>query len=120
MAALPSPRSGSCQIQGACWRRISRNCTPGPAGGYRRAGGAAGLARRRFHHRADDRRRWRRYHRLGAVHSKSMALAGAVYPAIARLGQPEDIAGLAVLLASRAGAFITGQMIVADGGVTIA
>ena len=37
-----------------------------------------------------------------------------------RLGQPEDIAGLAVLLASRAGAFITGQMIVADGGVTIA
>lgn len=37
-----------------------------------------------------------------------------------RLGEPDDIAGLALLLASRAGAFITGQTIVADGGVTIA
>lgn len=36
-----------------------------------------------------------------------------------RLGEPDDIAGLAVLLASQAGAFITGQMIVADGGITI-
>ena len=36
-----------------------------------------------------------------------------------RLGDPDDIAGIAVLLASRAGAFITGQVIVADGGVTI-
>jgi dehydrogenase/reductase SDR family protein 4 len=33
-----------------------------------------------------------------------------------RLGQPEDIAGAALLLASPAGAFITGQMIVVDGG----
>lgn len=33
-----------------------------------------------------------------------------------RLGQPEDIAGAAVLLASKAGAFITGQTIVVDGG----
>jgi len=37
-----------------------------------------------------------------------------------RLGEPEDIAGIAVMLASRAGAFTTGQLIVADGGVTIA
>ena len=37
-----------------------------------------------------------------------------------RLGEPEDIAGIAVMLASRAGAFITGQLLVADGGVTIA
>jgi NAD(P)-dependent dehydrogenase (short-subunit alcohol dehydrogenase family) len=36
-----------------------------------------------------------------------------------RLGQPEDIAGAAVLLASRAGAFITGQTIVVDGGMMI-
>jgi len=36
-----------------------------------------------------------------------------------RLGQPEDIAGAALLLASRAGAFITGQTIVVDGGVMI-
>jgi NAD(P)-dependent dehydrogenase (short-subunit alcohol dehydrogenase family) len=37
-----------------------------------------------------------------------------------RIGEPKDIAGIAVFLASEAGAFITGQMIVADGGVTIA
>ena len=37
-----------------------------------------------------------------------------------RLGQPEDIAGAAVLLASRAGAYITGQTLVVDGGVMIA
>ena len=36
-----------------------------------------------------------------------------------RLGQPEDIAGAALLLASRAGAFITGQTIVVDGGTMI-
>jgi NAD(P)-dependent dehydrogenase (short-subunit alcohol dehydrogenase family) len=36
-----------------------------------------------------------------------------------RIGEPDDIGGIAVLLASRAGAFITGQTIVADGGVTI-
>jgi NAD(P)-dependent dehydrogenase (short-subunit alcohol dehydrogenase family) len=33
-----------------------------------------------------------------------------------RLGGPEDLKGLVVLLASQAGAFITGQTIVADGG----
>ena len=37
-----------------------------------------------------------------------------------RLGDPDDIGGIAVFLASRAGNFITGQTIVADGGVTIA
>jgi dehydrogenase/reductase SDR family protein 4 len=37
-----------------------------------------------------------------------------------RIGEPEDIAGLAVFLASRAGSFVTGQSIVADGGRTIA
>ena len=36
-----------------------------------------------------------------------------------RLGQPRDIGGIAVFLASDAAAFITGQCIVADGGVTI-
>lgn len=38
---------------------------------------------------------------------------------LGRIGDPDDIGGIAVLLASRAGAFITGQAIVADGGVTI-
>lgn len=36
-----------------------------------------------------------------------------------RLGEPEDIAGVALFLASAAGAYVTGQTIVADGGETI-
>ena len=39
---------------------------------------------------------------------------------LARLGEPEDIAGAALLLASPAGRYITGQTIVVDGGVTAA
>ncbi len=38
---------------------------------------------------------------------------------LGRAGEPEDIAGVVVFLASPAGRFITGQNIVADGGVTI-
>jgi NAD(P)-dependent dehydrogenase (short-subunit alcohol dehydrogenase family) len=37
-----------------------------------------------------------------------------------RIGEPADIGAIAVFLASRAAAFITGQTIVADGGITIA
>jgi dehydrogenase/reductase SDR family protein 4 len=36
-----------------------------------------------------------------------------------RLGEPRDIGGIAVFLACDAAAFVTGQCIVADGGVTI-
>jgi len=36
-----------------------------------------------------------------------------------RIGEPDEIAGTAVFLASRAGSFVTGQTIVVDGGVTI-
>src|SRR2546421_2768030 len=36
-----------------------------------------------------------------------------------RLGEPRDIGGIALFLASDAAAFVTGQCIVADGGVTI-
>ncbi|HMN80663.1 MAG TPA: SDR family oxidoreductase [Burkholderiaceae bacterium] len=36
-----------------------------------------------------------------------------------RIGEPDEIAGAAVFLASRAGTFVTGQSIVVDGGVTI-
>lgn len=39
---------------------------------------------------------------------------------LARLGDPEDLAGAAVFLAAPAGAWITGQTITVDGGVTIA
>jgi NAD(P)-dependent dehydrogenase (short-subunit alcohol dehydrogenase family) len=37
--------------------------------------------------------------------------------ALKRIGDPDDIGGVAVFLASKAGAFVTAQMIVADGGV---
>jgi NAD(P)-dependent dehydrogenase (short-subunit alcohol dehydrogenase family) len=40
------------------------------------------------------------------------------YP-IGRLGEVDDVAGVAVMLASRAGSFISGQTIVIDGGTTI-
>jgi NAD(P)-dependent dehydrogenase (short-subunit alcohol dehydrogenase family) len=36
-----------------------------------------------------------------------------------RIGEPDEIAGAAVYLASAASAFMTGQSIVIDGGVTI-
>ena len=36
-----------------------------------------------------------------------------------RIGQPKDIGGVAAFLACEAGAFVTGQMIVVDGGVTV-
>ena len=39
---------------------------------------------------------------------------------LGRIGGPDDIGGIAAFLASPAAAFITGQTIVADGGVTIA
>jgi len=40
------------------------------------------------------------------------------YP-IGRLGTVDDVSGVAVMLASRAGSFISGQTIVVDGGTTI-
>jgi NAD(P)-dependent dehydrogenase (short-subunit alcohol dehydrogenase family) len=36
-----------------------------------------------------------------------------------RIGEPVDIAGAAVFLASQASSFITGQVLVVDGGVTV-
>lgn len=36
-----------------------------------------------------------------------------------RIGEPVDIAGAAVFLASKASAFMTGQVLVVDGGVTV-
>ncbi|MCF3630800.1 SDR family oxidoreductase [Thalassospiraceae bacterium LMO-SO8] len=46
---------------------------------------------------------------------EARARAEAAYP-LGRLGEPEDIAGMAILLASDAGSFITGQTLVVDGG----
>lgn len=36
-----------------------------------------------------------------------------------RIGEPDEIAGAAVYLASKAGAYMTGQMMVVDGGATV-
>ncbi|NBT42126.1 MAG: SDR family oxidoreductase, partial [Alphaproteobacteria bacterium] len=39
--------------------------------------------------------------------------------ALGRLGSPDDIAGAAIYLASRAGAWTTGQTLIIDGGWAI-
>ena len=49
---------------------------------------------------------------------ETLAMAESTTP-LRRIGEPDDIAGAAVMLASRAGNWITGQVIVIDGGVTI-
>jgi NAD(P)-dependent dehydrogenase (short-subunit alcohol dehydrogenase family) len=49
--------------------------------------------------------------------------AGKVFAArtpLGRLGEPEDIAGVVAFLASDAARFVTGQTLVADGGVMVA
>ena len=37
---------------------------------------------------------------------------------LARIGRPEDVAGLAIFLASRAGSYLTATVIPLDGGIT--
>jgi len=46
------------------------------------------------------------------------ARAVSSYP-LRRIGEPDEVAGAAIFLASRAGGFVTGQVLVVDGGVTI-
>lgn len=50
---------------------------------------------------------------------ENRAKALAAYP-LGRLGEPEDVAGAAVFLAARSGAWITGQTLVVDGGTSAA
>jgi NAD(P)-dependent dehydrogenase (short-subunit alcohol dehydrogenase family) len=38
---------------------------------------------------------------------------------LGRIGEPEDMAGVAIYLSSRAGAYVTGQVIPVDGGITV-
>ena len=42
------------------------------------------------------------------------------YAPLQRIGTTDEVAGAAILLASKPGAFITGQVITMDGGITIA
>jgi NAD(P)-dependent dehydrogenase (short-subunit alcohol dehydrogenase family) len=48
---------------------------------------------------------------------KLLAEREALLP-LGRIGEPDEIGGIALMLASKAGAFITGQVITADGGET--
>jgi NAD(P)-dependent dehydrogenase (short-subunit alcohol dehydrogenase family) len=50
--------------------------------------------------------------------AETLAKAETATP-LRRIGEPDDIAGAAVFLASPAGRWMTGQVIVIDGGVTI-
>ena len=52
--------------------------------------------------------------------NEKMRSAREAITPLRRLGEADEIGGIAVFLASKAGSFITGQTIVADGGVTIA
>lgn len=49
---------------------------------------------------------------------KTLKLATSTTPLL-RIGEPDEIAGAAVFLASKAGSYMTGQTIVVDGGATI-
>ena len=50
------------------------------------------------------------------VQNPSLSKGYTMRAALSRIGKPEDIAGVATLLASEESSFITGQCLVADGG----
>ena len=53
---------------------------------------------------------------LGAALNHDYTAAAAANPR-KRVGTPEDIAGLAIFLSSRAGAYTVGETITSDGGI---
>ncbi len=54
----------------------------------------------------------------GDVENTDWDALGAMNPR-GRVGTPEDIAGLAIFLSSRAGAFTVGEIITCDGGIVV-
>ena len=50
--------------------------------------------------------------------AETLKLRTATTP-LRRIGEPDEVAGAAIFLASQAGSFVTGQSVVVDGGVTI-
>jgi len=54
----------------------------------------------------------------GDVEGTDWDALGATMPR-GRIGTPEDIAGLAIFLSSRAGAFTVGEVITCDGGAVV-
>src|SRR6478736_4052024 len=56
---------------------------------------------------------------VGSSHiaAYNMSKASESKAALKRIGQPDEIGGVAVFLASKAGNFVCGQTIIADGGV---
>jgi len=55
--------------------------------------------------------------KMMAATLKAMGDAIADAAPLRRIGQPEDMAGVAIYLASRAGAYVTGAVIPVDGGI---
>ena len=54
----------------------------------------------------------------GDVEGTDWAALGRTVPR-GRVGTPEDVAGTAIFLASRAGAYVVGEVIALDGGIVV-
>ena len=52
----------------------------------------------------------------GVIEATRAAIAGSV--PLNRIGEPDDMAGTAIFLASRAGRYLTGAVIPVDGGLS--
>ena len=75
------------------------------------------IGRMRLNVRDPLKRTWEKGIYMGAdsTHPEAVKRMEGTSP-VRRIGQPDDIAGLALFLASDASNFVTGQTIVADGG----
>jgi len=100
-------RIGACAISKAADIQIIRNLAVEWAGQNVRVNGIApGIVKTDF-----ARAIWQ--------NPETYRRAVAAYP-VGRLGEPEDISGAAVFLASPAAGFITGQTLIIDGGAAAA